>query len=223
MNFQKTFFVCLFSFACATLSAQYNTMHEWYIGPTAGVTMSNINLMPKVVDKLYYNGRTAGFSTRYISENHYGFQAEVNYFEAGWKEDLYGLKKASEYTYARSLNFIEVPFLLHAYGGSKATRIFLNVGPKISYLYSDSEEVIDQTEKNNLMQHGLKIDHPFQYGLLGGVGMELHLKRSVLGLEGRYCYMLSNLFNDAVDVNNFSSSNMQMMSLNLYYYFQLKK
>jgi len=222
VKFQKILFASLFSLSCGTLSAQYNTLSEWYIGPNAGVTMSNITLVPKMVDKLYSMGKTYGFSTRYISENHFGFQVDFNYFEAGWKEDLYGLKNSSEYSYARSLKFAEIPFLMHTYVGSKSSRLFLNVGPKFSYLLSDSHETTDNTTENNMIQHDMRIDHPFQYGILGGAGFEFHLKRSVVGIEGRYCYNLSNIFNDTVG-EDFTTSNLQTVSLNLYYYFQLKK
>lgn len=221
MNSKKILIAGLFSLFYTGLSAQYNTLKEWYVGPTAGATMSTITLTPKMVDKLYSIGKTVGFSTRYISESHYGFQVDLNYVEAGWKEDLYGLKSASNYSYARKLNFVEMPVLMHAYSGSKAARIFLNIGPKFSYLLSESEDNRDFTTQNVMLQHGKTVEKPFQYGLLGGVGLELHLKRSVLGLEGRYCYSLSNIFDDAIDSNNFSTSSIQVMSLNLYYYFQI--
>ena len=220
MKFKKTLLTSLLTLSCVGLSAQYNTLSEWYVGPSAGATMSTITLVPKLVDKLYSKGKSEGISVRYISENHFGFQLDFNYFEAGWKEDLYGTKKASDYSYARNLNFVEMPFLMHAYTGSKAFRIFLNVGPKFSYLLSENEEIIDQTPKNEMIQHGKLVENPFQYGLLGGAGFEIHLKRSVLGLEGRYCYNLSNIFNDAVG-EDFNSSSLQTISLNVYYYFQL--
>lgn len=221
MKFQKLLLAGSFSLFCSISSAQYNTMSEWYIGPGAGATMSTISLMPKLVDKLYTQGKTFGLTSRYISENHFGFQIDLNYFEAGWKEDLNGLGKASDYSYSRKLDFVEVPFLMHAYTGSNSSRVFLNVGPKFSYLLSESEEIRDLTAKNALRDHGKTVENPFQYGIIAGADLEFHLKRSVLGLEGRYCYGLSNLFDDKIDSNNFSSSSLQTISLNLYYLFEL--
>ena len=220
MLFQKTIVTGLFSFFFTAMSAQYNTLSEWYIGPSAGATMSTINLVPKLVDKFYAIGKIGGISTRYISEEHFGFQIDLNYFEAGWKEDLLGLKKTSEYSYARTLKFVEVPFLMHAYTGTKSVRLFLNIGPKFSYLLSESEEIRNTTTENNMIQHGKLVENPFQYGILGGAGLELHIKRSVIGLEGRYCYSLSNIFNDAVG-QDFTSSSLQTISLNVCYYFQV--
>jgi len=221
VKFQKILLAGLLSLSCTLSWAQYNTLSELYVGPSAGVTMSTITLVPKSVDKFYTMGKTGGVTLRYISEKHFGFQIDLNYFESGWKEDFYGLKKASEYTYARKLNFIEIPFLMHAYTGSKTTRLFLNAGPKFTYLYSESEELRDPLPEAAMKQHGLQVDNPFQYGILGGAGLEFHLKRSVVGLEGRYCYMLTNLFNDTVDPENFSASNLQAVSLKVYFLFQL--
>jgi len=221
VKFQKILLAGFFSLFCTMSFAQYNTMSEWYIGPSAGASMSTINLMPKLVDKLYTQGKTFGFTTRYISENHFGFQIDLNYFEAGWKEDLSGLKKASEYSYARKLNFVEVPFLMHAYTGSETSRVFLNVGPKFSYLLSESENIRDLSINNQLRDHNKAVANPFQYGIVAGAGLEFHLMRSVLGLEGRYCYGLTNLFDDKIDSENFSSSSLQTISLNVYFLFEL--
>jgi len=221
VKFQKLVLAISFSLFCTFSSAQYNTMSEWYIGPGAGATMSTISLMPKLVDKFYSQGITYGLTTRYISENHFGFQIDLNYFEAGWKEDLNGLGKASDYSYSRKLNFVEIPFLMHAYTGSKASRVFLNVGPKFSYLLSETEEIRDLSPKNDLRDHEKKVENPFQYGIVAGAGFEFHLKRSVLGLEGRYCYGLTNIFDDQIDSENFSSSSLQTISLHVYVLFEL--
>lgn len=222
-NFLKLLSIVALCNWISAIHAQYNTLNEWYIGPTGGVTFSTVTLVPKMVDKLYLMGQTEGFSTRYVSENHFGFQLDLSYFEAGWKEDLYQQKKASEYTYARSLRFLDMPFLMHTYTKAGATRFFLNVGSKIDWLLSEKKELKDQTTENDMRQHDLQIEHPFQYGMLAGAGLEIHMKRSVIGLEGRYCYMLSNLFDDTIDSENFSTSNLQTMSVNLFYYFQIGK
>jgi len=218
MNHHKIPLISLFSLFCFTLSAQYNTLSEWYIGPSGGVSMSNITLVPKTVDKLYYTGRTIGFTARYVSEAHFGFQLECNYMEAGWKEDYLGNGIASEYSYERQLHFVDVPFLVHAYAAAKSVRFYLNAGPKFSYLLSESEE--NKQPSLAYAEHGKLVENPFQYGILGGGGLEMHLGRNILGLEGRYCYYLSNLFSDAVG-EDFVTSDLQTMSLNVYYYFQL--
>jgi hypothetical protein len=202
---------------CLTAFAQYNTLSEWYIGPSAGASASTITMVPRKVDKLYTIGKTAGFTVRYVSEPHFGFQMECNYLESGWKEDYYGHKTLADFTYSRQLNFIEVPFLMHAYTSLNAVHFFLNIGPKFSYLISESEVNISPVV---YPQHGKLVERPFQYGVLGGGGLEVHIGPAVLGLEGRYCYNLSNLYNDAIG-EEFVTSDLQVVTLNLYLLFQL--
>lgn len=217
MNFRKIMLSSLFALGGLTLSAQYNTLSEWYVGPSAGGSASIVTLVPKYVDKMYSLGKNGGLTLRYISENHFGFQLECNYVEEGWLEDYNGLKKAANYSYSRRMNFVEVPFLMHAYTAVNSTRFFLNIGPKFSYLLSESE-----IDRNTVLwpQTGKWTERPFQYGVLGGAGLEVHLGPTVLGLEGRYCYNLSNLFNDAIG-EDFVTSNLQVITLNLYFLFQL--
>lgn len=223
MKFRKLIIPIFITVLCSSASAQYNTLNEWYIGPSIGATMSTISLVPTYVKNLYTIRKSGGISTRYISENHFGFQIDLDYFESGWKEQEQSSAGASEaFSYTRNLNFIEVPFLMHMYTTAQSTRFFLNLGPKFSYLLSENEKFVDNSTSSTYtyLEHGKLVERPFQYGLLGGVGLEVHLKRSVLGIEGRYCYSLSNLFSDAVD-DDFNTSSLQTVSLNLYYYFQV--
>jgi len=192
-------------------------MNKWYVGFSGGETMSTVTLVPKLVDKLFTYNNDAGLMIRYVSEDHFGIQTEVNYSQSGWKEDLEGF--GLNYSYARQLNFVEVPFLLHAYAGSEHFKYFLNVGPKVAYLLSESEELVDNSI--SFEQHGKLVENPFQYGIVGGAGLELQLGRTVLGLEGRYCYQLSNIFNDAIG-EYFNTSSIQTISLNVFFLFQVK-
>ena len=217
MKFSKILFTGLFSFVSLSLAAQYNTLSEWYIGPSVGASASTITLVPKYVDMMYSLGKNGGLTLRYISENHFGFQLECNYLESGWKEDYFGQKNAANYSYWRQMNFIEVPFLMHAYTAIGAARFFLNIGPKFSYLLSESE--VDRSPVT-YAEIGKLVQRPFQYGVLGGGGFEVHLGPAVMGLEGRYCYNLSNLFNDAIG-EPIVTSDLQVITLNMYLLFQL--
>ena len=217
MNVLKIPFTVLLSLISLSLSAQYNTLSEWYVGASAGAAASTITLVPKYVDKMYMLGKNGGLTLRYISENHFGFQLECNYLESGWLEDQLGYKDPKQYSYSRQLNFLEIPFLMHTYSSIGATRFFLNIGPKFNYLLSESES---NRSLVSLLDHGKRVERPFQYGVLGGGGFEVHMGPTVLGLEGRYCYNLSNIFKDAIG-EDFVTSDLQVITLNLYLLFQL--
>ncbi|MDD2618504.1 MAG: porin family protein [Bacteroidales bacterium] len=192
-----------------------NFSPELYLGATAGATMSSISLVPQYVDKTYLFAANTGLSLRYINEKHFGIQAELNYFQSGWKDDFgYG----STNTYRREMAFLELPFLMHARIGSKALSFYLNLGPKFSFFlsekeYLDSDQIYDY--------HGKALEQPFQWGVLGGVGFNIKLKRQSIGLEARYYYGLSDIFSNAV-TDDFVTSSLQQISLNLMYYFRLR-
>jgi len=208
----------LLCLATQSIIAQYNTLSEWYVGVNGGATMSSITMIPKYVDMMYKTGRTAGFTVRYVSEKHFGFQLECNYEELGWLEDYNETNNASDYSYSRQLNFIEVPFLMHAYAATKAVHFFINAGPDFHYLLSESED--NRNTTLTYAQYGKLVEKPFQYGVLGGGGLEVHIGRAILGLEGRYCYDLSNLFDDEIG-SDINTSDLQSISLKMYLVFQL--
>lgn len=211
---------CLLTLLCLPVFAsyaQYNTLNEWYLGPNGGASLSSITLVPKLVDKRFSTGSTAGLTLRYISEEHFGLQTELNMVQSGWEEDEQGL--GQDYSYKRTLNLIDLPFMLHAYTGKKTFKTFLNLGARFNYLISENDQTRAGTTP--LIQHGKTVEKPFQYGIVGGGGMEIHLKRLVLGLDGRYTYYVSNVFSDAVG-DDFSASNLQMITLNAYLLFRIR-
>jgi hypothetical protein len=217
MNLRKILICSLFCFSASALFAQYNTMKELYIGPSGGVTISNIVLVRKMVGKQPLLGRSTGFTMRYISESHFGLELDCNYAESGWEEDGERINATDKYSYSRTLKFVEVPFLSHLYTTAGAARFFINIGGTFNYLLSESEDI----RTTDLMpQHGKKVETPFQYGLLGGGGLDVKVGRTIVGLEGRYCYNLSNLFKDDVG-DDFVNSNLQVVSVNLHVLFQV--
>lgn len=64
------------------------------IGVNGGYAMSNVGFTPKVNQKMY-GGMTGGVTFRYVCEKYFNtvcaLQAEVNYTQAGWKEDILDL------------------------------------------------------------------------------------------------------------------------------------
>lgn len=201
---------------CQNLAAQNsNFKPEFYLGATAGATMSSITLVPQYVDKTYLFAANAGLSLRYLNEKHFGIQAELNYFQSGWKDDFgYG----SSNSYRREMAFLELPFLMHARIGSKAFGFYLNLGPKFSLFLSEKEYLDSDLSYD---YHGKALEQAFQWGVLGGAGFDFKLKKQSIGLEGRYYYGLSDIFANAV-TDDFVTSSLQQVSLNLIYYFRLR-
>jgi hypothetical protein len=210
MNVRKYLTLCACILSTSLASAQYNTLSEWYLGGSAGASASTITTLPKWVDKMFTVGSNGGVVLRYVSEPHFGIQMECNSLSAGWKEDYYGSKDPKQYSYQRNLQWIEVPLLAHLYSKAGPARFFINVGPKASLLLNESE--VNRSPKA-FPDHGVKVQHKQQFSLVGGLGMELHWGRTAFGIEGRYSYYTTNLFNDAI-TDDFATSDLQVITLN---------
>ncbi|HLP05369.1 MAG TPA: porin family protein [Paludibacter sp.] len=193
-----------------TLSAQVRLEKpELYLGANFGMTGSRVLFNPSV-DQSFLPGYNGGLVLRYITEKNVAMQIELNYSQRGWAE--------SGGSYARQLNYIELPFLTHLYVGDKG-RLFFNLGPKISYLIS--EKVLynlnsDATQE----QHSTLIQNPFDYGLCAGFGYLFRVQKQVFQLDTRANFSLSDVFsNDKRDY--FDTSNNMNASVNLAWLFQL--
>ena len=182
---------------------------EIYFGASAGVTESMVMFKP-TVSQGYLMGYNGGIVFRYIAEKNVGMQAELNFFQRGWTEKT-GL-------YSRQLNYIELPFMTHIYIGKK-NRVFLNLGPKISYLISES--VLKNETSNVDTQHITTVENPFDYGLCAGLGFLFNIKGNIYQLDTRANYSLSDVFsNNKRDY--FDTSNNVNVSVNLAWLFQVK-
>lgn len=183
---------------------------EIYLGTSHGVSASMIHFSPSVEQEILlgYNG---GIVFRYIDEKNVGVQAELNFFQRGWKE------KGN--IYAKQLNYIELPFLTHIYFGN-SSRFFINLGPKISYLLS--ENVLKNLSTNSTeTQHITKIQHPFDYGICGGLGMLFKVKKNIFQFDTRFNYSLSDIFSNSKK-DYFETSNNINLSVNLGWLLQIK-
>lgn len=183
---------------------------EMYVGVNAGVTESQIYFNPTVVQS-YLRGYNGGLVFRYIAEKNVGMQAELNFSQRGWSEAT-GL-------YSRQLNYIELPFMTHIYMGKK-NRFFINLGPKISYLLSENV-LVNNTSGSTAEQHITAIQHPFDYGLCGGIGVLFGIAKNQIQLDTRFNFGLSDIYNNR-KIDYFSTSNNMNLSVNLAYLFRIK-
>lgn len=183
---------------------------EIYIGPNFGLTASRVLFNPKV-QQTYLLGYTGGITFRYVSEEHFGFQVEANYSQRGWNEE--------GDIYSRRLDYVEVPFLTHAYLGEK-NRLFFNVGPKLGYLFNETV-LVDDGSNSTAEQHVKPANFKFDYGIIVGLGYNLKTRKAgIYQVEIRGYYGLSDIFaNQKTDF--FDNSNYLNISANIAWLFQL--
>lgn len=206
------------------------------VGVSAGVTMNKMGFDP-IVSQQYHTAPTVGLTLRYTNEKfltaYCALQVELNYARLGWTEDV--LDRNSQPlpdTFKRNLDYLQLPFLARLAWGKehRGMMFYFLVGPQIGYCIAESSERSAQwtlnaagnpDRPNDLYaQYTLPVKHKFDYGITGGVGVELNTKLGHFLLEGRYYYGLSDVFGNAKkDV--FSRSNHGAIVAKLSYLFDV--
>jgi hypothetical protein len=167
---------------------------EWSFGVNGGMTYSKMSFNSMIyVPQVLLPQYTSGLTVRYISENNFGLVGELNYSLQGWKEktDTAYLNK-----YTRSLAYIEMPLMtqLH-FNLGKRVRLIFNAGPQIGYNVGDTWEMeINSGEKPEYYE--MEIQRKFDYGLRGGMGLEIRTGVGSFILGGNYYFGLSDIFNN---------------------------
>lgn len=234
--------ILLFFLLSVQIFAQKNDFEkELYIGVGGGALMSSVDFLPTVLQKSNL-GIHGGISAKYISEKHLGLLLELNYAQRGWTEDF---PAESGFTYSKTLNYLEIPFMTHVYFGKKV-RFIINAGPQLGFLLGSSDNMNEalaaditakrQQEPERLigMQY---VSEPkrFDYGIIGGVGMEFKTGVGNMALEGRYYFGLADLFRnrktgdkeetEEIELKDrffFNRSSHRIIEAKLSYFFKMK-
>ncbi len=173
------------------------------VGISGGVTINKVSFNPTIKQN-WDTGTTFGLTIRYTCENYFGMscavQAEVNYAQLGWKE----LIETSTDTYERTVNYVQVPFLARLGYGREYRGVmgYLVLGPQIAFCVGDkakrggewSDATLALRPNGVTEQYSLPIQKSFEYGLTGGLGMEVSSKIGRFLIEGRYYFALSDMF-----------------------------
>jgi len=199
-RFRPFVFSCLFFFSISSVSAQTFLLEnpKIHIGMSHGATVSQLMFIPNVRQDFLF-GYNGGFTFRYTTEAGRALQVEINYSQRGWTE--------RDNLYARRLNYIEMPFLMHvAFIQRERVSFFYNLGPKISYLLN--EQVLHNNVENPTNERHLNpISNRFDYGITAGIGVQFTLNRHIFLLEARAHYSLNTTFpNDRRHFYNFSNN-----------------
>lgn len=214
---------------------------EWNVGVGFGPTFSSVDFQSgklgvqlNTKNKQQFHG---GIAIRYMTEKNLGIIAELNYSQQGWEENFdknSGSDGAATgedrgFSHSHQLNYLELPLLTHIYFGRKV-RFFINLGPKLSYLMSDSETMSDQlfnyigsgeaSANTETHQYFRKAEKKIDYGLMGGLGLEFRTGIGNFSLEGRYTFGLGDIYNNA-KADHFSRSANRVISAKLTYYVKL--
>lgn len=178
------------------------------VGFNGGYNLSSVDFSPTIKQGLL-PGYTGGVTMRYTSEKYFSLicaaQLELNFAQRGWSETI---DDGTNNTYSRTTNYIEIPFFAHLGWGKeeRGLQFFVNAGPQIGLFLNDTERYgftqeypwdTSQRPNNITEQYGKAVENLLEYGIAGGLGMEL---KSAIGnfiVEGRYFFGLSDMYGNA--------------------------
>ena len=123
------------------------------VGVNLGMNMTKVDFNPRIKQKSL-NGMAFGVTARYMCEKYFNMmcaiQAEINYTQRGWNEDI---DDGTENTYSRTMNYVEVPLLAHlAFGKDaldKGAKFFINMGPQVAFFLNEKEKMSDNWDPSN--------------------------------------------------------------------------
>lgn len=195
---------------------------EFAIGFGGGINFSQVGFTPKV-PQTFLQGIHGGLTVRWITQKSLGLTAELNFAQQGWKENFADVAGGEHYFYNRTINYIELPFMTHFYGGNKRVRFIFNVGPKIGYYLSESteENVGDKEPLRTNFQHSMPVENKLDWGVCGGPGFELRTGIGIFILEGRFYMALGNIYGNS-KADNFPKSNGMTISAKLSYLINIR-
>ncbi len=220
-----TLLLLMLQFAAAQQKETFKS--KLSIGVGGGAVFSQVDFVPTIA-QISTQGLSAGISAKFVSEKHLGLLAELNYTQRGWEEDFVDINPV--HAYSRTLNYLELPLLTHIYFGNKV-RFIINIGPQISYMLNDKdtmndalakhiEGVLDEDPNFPIGIQYKSIDSKFDYGLIGGLGIEFNTPIGSFDLQGRYYFGLGDSFdNTRSSSSNFSRSAHRYFGGKLTYYF----
>lgn len=199
---------------------------EMYVGVHGGIMASTVQFSPTVsymkpITNACILGGNGGFVFRYSEQKCCAVQVELNYMQRGWRESGSSSSGSETVDYSRTLHYLELPFLMHIYFGSKMWRGFVNLGPQIGYCLSD--DLGKGTKQTSSVHQYASIDNPFDWGIASGLGFYCRTKNAgVYQFEARFNYSLGTTFASKT-TDYFTQSNAMNLSLNLAWLWEIKK
>ena len=239
----RKLYIIILLFASLQASAQVGKYrNDLSIGVNGGYVLSNVGFTPKV-NQTFHGGMTGGFSFRYVCEKYFSticaVQAEVNYAQIGWKEQILDINDAPVINkvtglpeeYSRTMNYIQIPVFAHLGWGreEKGFQFFFQAGPQIGFCLGESTKTNFNVNDANIegrvnkvvAQYTMAVENKFDYGIAAGLGLEYsHPKVGHFQLEARYYYGLGNIYGDSKK-DYFGKSNFGNVVVKLTYLFDI--
>ena len=187
--------------------------YDFAVGVSGGVNLNRISFSPSIKQNSFI-GPTLGITARYTSEKYFNtycsVQVELNYSRLGWNENI--MNPAGEElpdTYERSIDYVQLPLLTRLAWGRehRGLMFYILAGPQIGYCLGESSKQSETWTLNAdgnpdrpnavYQQYNMSVENKFDYGITGGLGIELNTKAGHFMIEGRYYYGLGDIYGNS--------------------------
>jgi len=216
--------------------------NDFYVGFGGGMHSSMVDFVPQVLQNQrlgIHGGVAAKFVSTELTDRGNvlaGIIAELNFSQRGWIED-FDYERHPDFTFNRTLNYIDFPFMTHINAGRGNVRFIFNAGPQISFLLGDNvsmsstlaEYLADNTHitDRRTLVYRLRYQSSapltrIDYGLIGGMGMQIRTAGGHFDIEGRYYFGLGDIFESRRSRNAFfSRSAHRVIQVRVTYYMRM--
>ena len=198
------------------------------IGVRAGASVSNMAWQPAVRQSMT-PGAMMGLTIRYTEEKYFGLVADLMITQRGWAEKF---EDTPEFSYRRQFTYVQLPVMTHIYFGSPKFRGFVNLGPSVGYMiqdkitanfdYQNLSQVAHFPTGRRTEQLNRAVSRKVDYGITGGAGMELRVRRKhSFMIEARYYFGIGNVFSSKRG-DTFGASRPNSIEASFAYLFRVK-
>ena len=210
--------------------------NDFYVGLSGGMHASQVDFRPLIL-QTYRIGVNGGIAAKFISSQNEsgnilaGIIGELNFSQRGWTEE-FDYERFPDFAYSRALNYIDLPFMTHVNVGRGNVRFIFNAGPQISFLLSDNatmsralaDHIAGSDRPSHLWARYDSFEHlkRFDYGIIGGMGLQIRTPIGHFDLEGRYFFGLGDVLESRRGRNAvFSRSAHRVIPIRLTYYVRI--
>lgn len=180
------------SYTYAQQTDTTETINRFQLGVVYGQMDHEVEFTPAgTIEPL--RGNEFGVALRYFDNKLVGFQAEVSYVEAGWREVL---DTTFTSLYERKTNYIELQILTQFSFGRGAFQPMLQAGPYLSFPLEEQEQIpveYDPGDPPVPPVYGFAFPFRPNYGLRIGAGFNLELGPVTFQLDARYLVGFNDL------------------------------
>lgn len=171
-------------------------MAQWNVGLKGGVNITWINydarFNQKIVEQDFKMGYMGGLTFQYFNQPNIGIQMEVLYIQKGFKTKLDTLENIQ---YERTIDYLSLPMLMHAYIGKKKFNMSILLGPFISYALASNEIYTEDNESDRQdYEWNREIDNRFEFGIQAGLAFRNSFSFGIIELEGMFSFGLTSIY-----------------------------